>query len=361
MSLSGNLDLENGLNPSPEFEYNVNDINDQYLNNISSKNFECFSDLSKNMTPLTLDRGVLKEVMRIGEGDLIKTTDFVTMNYTGYIEGQDEPFDSTYLRDRKFRTKIDEKRVILGFQMGIPTMRLKEVSRFIFQPEYAYFNDYHEARIPKNSTVMFEIEILKVTPLNENKNYFQMAESERIQLDLNEVFKIIGNEKNKALEKFKAKKYQIAINLYKEMLEILFEHSLRVADQSAEYNTIHISLLNNIALCYFNLNMYDNSLKYCKKVLKVDANNFKALFRMILSYICISKFEKSKSLLDASLEKFPGNSDLESLLKFHEQSLKDSEASKLSFARRMFQNKTIFSHHLKVDDDFKSLVEKNLT
>ena len=54
------------------------------------------------------------------------------------IEGQDEPFDSTYLRGKSERHRIDHNKLFSGLDIAVRSMKNHEKADFIIKPDYAF-------------------------------------------------------------------------------------------------------------------------------------------------------------------------------------------------------------------------------
>ena len=76
--------------------------------------------------------------MKAGVGDNIPDGASVTFHYTGFLEHNDEPFDSTVLRGRPERKLLDAGQILPGLNIAIKTMRRGETSRFLIWPQYAF-------------------------------------------------------------------------------------------------------------------------------------------------------------------------------------------------------------------------------
>lgn len=62
----------------------------------------------------------------------------ITIHYSLYLEGQDGPFDSTVIRGRPVRFRLDEDVFYPGLFIAIKSMRKKERSEFLIEPLYAF-------------------------------------------------------------------------------------------------------------------------------------------------------------------------------------------------------------------------------
>lgn len=73
------------------------------------------------------------------------------VHYNAYFEMNDEPFDSTYLRNKSFEFKLGNAEVIIGLDIAVATMKKREKSQFIFDPEYYCGKHGCPPRVPANT------------------------------------------------------------------------------------------------------------------------------------------------------------------------------------------------------------------
>jgi len=106
-----------------------------------------------------LASGLQYQVLQEGEGESPKLTDRVTVNYRGtFIDGKE--FDSSYSRGKPATFGLD--RVIKGWTEGVQLMKPGAKWRLFIPPKLAYGDRSSGARIPPNSTLIFEIELISV-------------------------------------------------------------------------------------------------------------------------------------------------------------------------------------------------------
>ncbi|KAF3926991.1 hypothetical protein ABW20_dc0109459 [Dactylellina cionopaga] len=106
--------------------------------------------------------GVEKEILRPGNGtDFPKQGDKVQIHYTGTLTNG-KKFDSSTDRGQPFATKIGVGQVIKGWDEGVPTMSLGEKAKLTISSDYAYGEKGFTNLIPPNSTLIFEMELLKI-------------------------------------------------------------------------------------------------------------------------------------------------------------------------------------------------------
>lgn len=84
----------------------------------------------------------------------------VVVHYTGRLENGTK-FDSSLDRGRPFEFPIGMGRVIRGWDEGVMTMKVGGKRKLIIPPELGY-GSRDMGKIPPNSTLIFEVELLEV-------------------------------------------------------------------------------------------------------------------------------------------------------------------------------------------------------
>jgi len=108
---------------------------------------------------LSADKGVIKIIKKQGVGDAHPVTgDTVYVHYAGTLE-DGSPFDSSRERNQLFSFNVGKGNVIKAWDVGVATMRKGEICQLICKPEYAYGENGSPPKIPKNATLIFEIEL----------------------------------------------------------------------------------------------------------------------------------------------------------------------------------------------------------
>jgi len=108
--------------------------------------------------------GVQKQVLREGDqSNYPKKGQTVTVHYTGFLEKPGgKKFDSSVDRNKPFQFKIGLGQVIKGWDEGVAQMSVGEKAYLTCSPDFAYGNDGVPGVIPPKSTLVFEVELLKV-------------------------------------------------------------------------------------------------------------------------------------------------------------------------------------------------------
>ena len=98
-----------------------------------------------------------------GEGREAMPGDTLIVEYTGWIKGNDTPFDSSKRYNKPYEFVLGEGRVIEGWEEGLKGMKVSGVRKLVIPPDMAYGEDgTPDGEIPPNATLVFEIELLDV-------------------------------------------------------------------------------------------------------------------------------------------------------------------------------------------------------
>ncbi|KAF1391746.1 hypothetical protein PFLUV_G00045280 [Perca fluviatilis] len=107
------------------------------------------------------DQGVIKVVKRQGlDGERPMIGDRVVVHYTGKLL-TGKKFDSSRDRREPFCFNVGKGQVLKAWDIAVLSMQRGEVCMFLCKPEYAYGSAGNPNKIPPNSSVVFEMELLK--------------------------------------------------------------------------------------------------------------------------------------------------------------------------------------------------------
>jgi len=116
-------------------------------------------DNAKKAGVKVTESGIQYEVLKAAEGEKPKATDTVKVHYKGtFLNG--ETFDSSY--DRGQPAVFPLNRVIKGWTEGVQLMTVGSKFKFTIPAALAYGERGNPPRIPGNSVLQFEIELLEI-------------------------------------------------------------------------------------------------------------------------------------------------------------------------------------------------------
>ena len=112
---------------------------------------------------ISLDSGLQYIRVVKGKGKKAKNGDRVYVHYTGYLTNG-KKFDASYNRNVPLAMVLGRHQVIKGWEMGILGMKVGEKRRLLIPYPLAYGERGHPPVIPSKSDLVFDVELMKITP-----------------------------------------------------------------------------------------------------------------------------------------------------------------------------------------------------
>jgi peptidylprolyl isomerase len=108
-------------------------------------------------------RLVTEDVVK-GKGPPAKPGDAVTVNYLGVAFSTGEDFDNSWDRGQPIKLRLGAGQVIKGWDKGLVGMREGGRRILTIPPELAYGRQGYPPAIAPNETLVFVIDMVKITP-----------------------------------------------------------------------------------------------------------------------------------------------------------------------------------------------------
>jgi peptidylprolyl isomerase len=111
---------------------------------------------------ITTGSGLKYQDVVVGKGAQPKPGDDILVNYTGRFPNG-KIFDSSLMPGRTpFELHLGRGEVIKGWDEGLSTMHVGGKRKLIIPPGLAYGERGYPGAIPPNSTLTFDVELLKI-------------------------------------------------------------------------------------------------------------------------------------------------------------------------------------------------------
>lgn len=98
-------------------------------------------------------------IIKLKPGDGAKEGDIVWVHYTGRLENGTQ-FDSSRDRGEPISIVLGQGQVIRGWEEGLQGMHVGEQRQLIIPPKLAYGDQPRGDKIPANSTLIFDVELV---------------------------------------------------------------------------------------------------------------------------------------------------------------------------------------------------------
>ena len=109
----------------------------------------------------TTSTGLKLYDLQVGDGPSPANGQKVTVHYTGWLTNGKQ-FDSSLGRNKPFTFEIGKRKVIRGWDEGVLSMKVGGRRQLRIPPALGYGAAGSPPAIPKNATLIFEVQLLSV-------------------------------------------------------------------------------------------------------------------------------------------------------------------------------------------------------
>ena len=127
-------------------------------------NSDFAAELNVDLSAMTLtSSGLYLQDLVVGEGAPIAFSETATVHYEGWLPNGTK-FDSSRDRGQTFVFQVGARDVIPGWDEGLIGMRIGGLRKLVIPPNLAYGAGGVPPDIPGNATLVFDIELVDITP-----------------------------------------------------------------------------------------------------------------------------------------------------------------------------------------------------
>ncbi|CAG5135787.1 unnamed protein product [Candidula unifasciata] len=374
--LKGALDLNELRNPQGkgvEFEVDENELNklgveeetsmnifdrNQLVSNIcfmsdeensasDEEDEQCLTELERlkkrmlqnknsDLTPKK-DGGVLKQLKTPGVGSVIPEGALVMMHFNAYTDIGQPPYDSTRLRGQAMKFRLGKGEIIPGLELALLSMKKHEVSRFLIHHDYAYGKMGCPPRIPREATLIFDVEILHFVEQEGVDDYYSLTPDERKgKFKYADIEKVVKAENAEAMEYFGNKNYLKSLSKYRRAQNVLEAYNLKNADEEKMWKKQLLKVYVNCAICCHNLSHFGRTITYCNQALDLDRKCVKAHYFKGKALHSLGSFKDATTSLKTARNLDPSNSCISKALQSLARSMREHELFEKNMYSKMF-------------------------
>nr|ABK24451.1 unknown [Picea sitchensis] len=281
----------------------------------------------KVVDEVTDDKKVLKKILKQGEGYERPNDGAVAkVKYTGKLE-DGTVFEKKGSDEEPFEFMTGEEQVVDGLDRAVMTMKKGEVALVTVAAEYGYETEIKTdlAVVPPKSTLIYDVELVSFV---KEKESWDMSTAEKIEA--------AGKKKEEGNALFKVGKYFRASKKYKKAAKYIEYDTSFSEEEKKQSKPLKITCNLNNAACKLKLKDYTQAEKLCTKVLEIESQNVKALYRRAQSYIQTADLELAEIDIKKALEIDPNNRDVKLEYRALKEKQKEYNKKEAKFYGNMF-------------------------
>ncbi|KAI8381495.1 uncharacterized protein BYT42DRAFT_494501 [Radiomyces spectabilis] len=241
----------------------------------------------ENLQSLTEDGGVKKRIIKEGVGKQPSKKSTVSVHYTAYLDQRNLKFDSSVDRRVPLTFQLKNGKVVEGWEVAIPTMKIGEVAEIYCTYNYGYGENGRAPLVPPKADLRFEVELLEA---------WEDARSAAERLEAAQTKKEEGNSY------FKAGAVDQALLAYKKGRDFIIDLWDCEPQELVQSREMVVSLQSNIAACYMKKQDWETAIETAKKVLERDPVNIKAYYRIAKCYMELTEYEEGLQFVHYGLQ-----------------------------------------------------------
>ncbi|KAL3684851.1 hypothetical protein R1sor_002873 [Riccia sorocarpa] len=266
----------------------------------------------KSVEEVTDDKKVMKKILKAGEGyEKPNDGSKVKIRYEAKLEDGTVFERKGHGDEETFEFVTDEEQVIIGLDKAVTTMKKGERSVITISSEYG-FGDAEVKRelavVPPKSTLIYDVEMVS---FDKEKESWDMESEEKIEAAIR--LKEDGN----AL--FKVQKYTRAAKKYEKAAKLIEYDSGFDDEQKKKTKVLKVTCNLNDSACKLKLKDYKEAIKLSTKVLEIEPQNVKALYRRAQGYIETFDLDLAEYDIKKALEIDPNNREIRQEFKLLKQ------------------------------------------
>lgn len=211
---------------------------------------------------------VMKKVIKPGVGKSSRPDrgHIVTVDLNGYLES-----GARVEWCPEFKFTVGDAEVVQGLDLAIPLMELGETCEIVIQSRFAYGSVGRLPEIPPDSTIKYNLKLLRVEDEPDAANMSIAARMEK------------GSQKRERGNFWYGRgDFSHAVLCYRRALDFLDDESQSFTGPPEELQRLleaRIKVYNNMAAAQMKMEAYDAASKSVDNVLRVQPDNVKAIYR----------------------------------------------------------------------------------
>lgn len=289
------------------------------------------------------NHNIYKQLTKEGYGTekLSSLNAHVVYHYSFFLDGQIQPFDSTYVRNRaEVLEDCDNASVLPGVMVALQTMKAGEKADFLIDYRLMYGDFGCMARVPPKADIFVSLELLRFNETGDADALKQLDSTDChkfkvVIVKATEVYK-------KALDSFKHNRCGAANREFDTAIKALEFCRLNDASEQNEQHEFLVKMYRNQAVVYNKVHNWKKTCLMCQELLRIGktyvsydvAKDCKAQFLWGRALLELGEFKRGREHLMRAVSLEPTNQEIRNELLRLSTVEQKKHKNDIEFARR---------------------------
>ncbi|CAG7836854.1 unnamed protein product [Allacma fusca] len=280
---------------------------DQWIDN--------YDELEKQMEVIHESGNVKKLVVKRGSTIRVAEDAKIFIHYAAFAEGEMDAFDKTmgFGKRKPLGIFLTGKEIILGLQIGLKTMCIGEISKFMINPIFAFGEMGCPPRIPAGARIVFTVELLRFVPKEKFADVLHMSVDDRAELPFGDILQAALTSKKQGNTKYYDGDYRGALKLYSRGIDLLENFPTSNEEDNAKRDGALPELCCNKAQCLLKLESPTRACVACKLGLRTadELTKAKLLIRFAEAKYLLNSFKEARDMCNQAIKIFKASKILD--------------------------------------------------
>lgn len=268
-----------------------------------------FDEIIKGMKPIDgSDQVFIKILESNPSGKQIDATHTILFDRIGYLEHQDEPFESSVHDGRPTKLSLLEGPIIPGLLEALTTMREGESANIMIRPSMAYGPLGIIGLIHEDATLFYHVKVHNVWDESNLNEILNIERSEMASIPIEQKLAFVEEHKDIANQYLRDDQPREAVIRYKAAIKCIDDLSTDCVRNNPRVSELLITLLQNTAIAFNKLKMHKAATNAAKRALFMNPKNVKAYYQLAKARIALCDYSSATMWIEKANKLFPDTS-----------------------------------------------------
>lgn len=299
-----------------------------------------FSEIAKQMAPLANsvegdDRILIKITEECKSAKQIRPNSTILFDCIGYIEFQNEPFDSTINDGKPRKLDLNEGPILFSLLKALLNLHEGERANILIHPSFAYGELGCFPVVPANAFLYYSVKIHKVWDQSELNELLDYEKAQNFVAPIEDKLAAIEDHKAIANKYLLNEDYREAVIRYKVAIRLLEQIPFEGIIKDEKLTKLMVILSQNASIAFNKLEMFLAATKYAKLALKFCPTSIKAFYNLIKAQIGLKEYQRALEWCKKANRIVPNEGNILQLQIIINQGLQEEKSKRNEIMSRM--------------------------